>query len=123
MWLATKYGFYSIVKSSVNSDYVVRSRDINDLINLKKELKIFKNRKIHSSEETDYKYRIFVNFEEFNELMQLFTMNVDYSNFKDKIKVTPNQKDKLPFYSKVWRIMCDYQYRHYRKQYFDVFYQ
>lgn len=111
MWLATKFGFYSIVKSSENNSFMVRSRERKDLDNLKRNVLNFKNRKIHFSEITDYKYRIFINKEELAELMLFISENVDYSNFKDKIKSSLDQKDKLPYYSEIWGVMFDYQHR------------
>lgn len=114
MWLATKFGFYSIVKNEdpeFQGDFVIRAREHKDLFNLKQELEELNSRSIYSSKITDYKYRIFVSQEELSKLMIMFSESIDYSNFKDKIKSTPNQKDKLSYYSEIWGVMSDYQYR------------
>ncbi len=34
MWLATQYGFYSVVKKYKSNDFFVRARKKSDLINL-----------------------------------------------------------------------------------------
>lgn len=106
MWLATKYGFYSIVKSKEQENcYMVRARKAIDLKNLR--LK----KRIHKSNETDYMFRIFINTQELLNLMVKFGSNIDYSNFKDKIAKVKNQKEKVPFYARIWSIMYEFQFK------------
>lgn len=112
MWIATKFGYYSIVqtKGSNQNLFMVRSRSKQDLENLKNEISIFRKRKIKEDFFADYFYRIFINREELYSLMMFIVMNIDYSNFKDEIKANKSQKDKLGYYSEIWGIMFDYQY-------------
>lgn len=110
MWLATKQGFYSIVKNNESqSGYIVRTRAKKDLENLKILVDELKDRKIVTTIESDYMFRIFIKQEELFELMLFIADDIDYSNFKDKIKYSPNQSDKVGYYSEVWGIMHDYQ--------------
>ena len=112
MWLATKFGYYSIVKSNkVRDSFMVRARAEKDLLNLTKELFIFRKRKIKKSYDTDYMFRIFITQEELDILMVFLSKNIDYSNFKDKIHTIGNQKDKVPFYMRIWDVMFDYQFK------------
>lgn len=110
MWLATKFGFYSIVQTHENKNkFMVRARAEKDLENLTKCLKKLENRKIISTKEADYHYRIIVTQFELNELLHHFAETIDYSNFKNKISTITGQHDKLPFYHEIWEIMYRYQ--------------
>lgn len=123
MWLATKFGFYSIVQDKKNrNQFKVRTRDKKDLESLRK-IEEFKNRKIHFDSLADYHYRIFITKNELTVLMKYLSDNLDYDNFKDKIKEEVSQKDKLPYYTRIWTIMYEYQYRFNKKFSFNVFYK
>lgn len=111
MWLATKFGFYSIVRDGIDGGFKVRSRCEIDLKNLCK-LSQFKDKKIHFDSKSDYRFRIFISSEELKILMNYFSSSLDYDNFKDKIKTVRNQRDKIPFYNKIWAVMYEYQHRY-----------
>jgi hypothetical protein len=106
MWIANKYGFFSIVENRFSTgeedQLVVRARVEGDLRNL------FKNKKILFSEESDYAYRVFITRTELSNLMVKFSETLDYSNFKDSIKKNEDQWDKSPYYSRIWHIMFQY---------------
>ena len=112
MWLATKQGFYSIVKDNKSSDYIVRARSRVDLQNLKKLVESISDRGIITTRESDYMFRIFVNQQELFEITLSLSIEIDYHNFKDKVKDTPTQKDKVGYYSEIWGTMFDYQIKH-----------
>lgn len=110
MWLATKYGFYSIVRSHENeNEFMVRARAEKDLENLVKCVKVLENREIVVTKEADYHYRIIISQMEQNDLMQYLSETIDYSNFKNKIGTIPVQREKLPYYHEIWEIMYQYQ--------------
>ena len=110
MWIASKSGFYSIVQTRDNQRLLmVRARAEKDLINLKNNVVAFKNHEILLTLDADYRFRLIVTRDELHELMQFLTEEIDYPNFKDKIHETPDQKDKLTYYSKIWSTMHDYQ--------------
>jgi hypothetical protein len=99
MWIANKFGFYSIVQTRENKDlFMVRARAEKDLQNLKNTLPVLKNHEIKITKQADYHFRLLVNREELSRLMHFFATEVDYPNFKDKVYTMANQKDKLPFY-------------------------
>jgi hypothetical protein len=110
MWLATKYGFFSIVQTRENKDlFMVRARAEKDLQNLKNSLSMLKEHEIKITKQADYHFRLLVNRKELSRLMQFFATEIDYPNFKDKVYTVANQKDKLPFYHEIWGIMYNYQ--------------
>ena len=105
----TKYGFYSITQ--VTQDlysyrYQVRSRNKQDLINLK-ELCFLTKVEILENAGTDYEYRIFVNEDDLRLIMIFLSKAINYSNFKDTIMFTESQRYKLLAYHDIWRRMID----------------
>lgn len=85
MWIFSKYGFYSIVrtieKRNPNEDYQIRARDITHLSSLLKESSLEK--KIHCTLDADYRYRIIVSEDEYIHIMKILEKSIDYTNFKD----------------------------------------
>lgn len=110
MWLATKFGFYSIVQTKNREDlFMVRARAEKDLLNLKEKILFLHNRKIKRTEDSDYMFRMFLDKPEVDILMIFMSNNIDYSNFKDEVHNIKNQRDKVPFYMRIWSVMMDYQ--------------
>lgn len=108
MWLATQYGFYSIVQKE-NGQYHVRSRiqkDLENLIALASQ-----DHKIHRWEGADYRYRIIVEQGDFVEIMGRLALSLDYPNFKNQIARTNDQRDKLHAFHEIWAIMAAFQNR------------
>jgi hypothetical protein len=112
MWLATKFGFYSIVQKQAPKDgkpavFHVRARVRKDLENLitatalQKEIQEWKN--------ADYRYRIIVGQQEVTEIMAHLAESLDYDNFKSMIGNTPDQRAKLHGYHEIWGVMMDLQ--------------
>ena len=110
MWIATKFGFYSIVQTRQNNNqFMVRARAQKDLENLKESLSTLKNTEIKVTKDADYHFRMIISVEDLNQLMLFFAKEVDYTNFKDKVYTIANQKDKLPSYHDIWSTMYRYQ--------------
>lgn len=101
MWMATKNGFFSIVKIKGSNRYFIRARVKKDLLNC------FPSDRIFKSDKTDYRFRVVVDKEELNNFV-LSNSEIEYTNFKDSLKGT-NQEDKLQPYYQIWWAMYDYQ--------------
>jgi hypothetical protein len=107
MWLATKHGFFSIVKKG--GKFHVRARVRRDLENLVAVAHI--NADIIESATTDYRYRIFVDGAGLGVLMMTLATTLDYGNFKGHIHDLPDQADKSEAYANIWGLMAQMQWR------------
>ena len=45
-----------------------------------------------------------------NVIIAALATSIDYPNFKDRIHENPDQRDKLPAYSRLWSHMLSYQH-------------
>ena len=106
MWLATQHGFYSIVQKPAGQ-FHVRARCKQDLENLTSLVGI--EGRLHHTTEGDYAWRIIVGQADVGTIMAALSTSIDYPNFKDRIHDKPDQKDKLPAYSRLWSQMLAYQ--------------
>ena len=98
MWIASKYGFFSIVKKK--EGFHVRGRSLKDLKNLKKAASI--DYEILERVGTDYAYRIIVDKKGLKKVMSAMEESIDYKNFKNKIHGIKDQKSKVHAYSNLW---------------------
>ncbi len=99
MWLATKLGFYSVVRKG--RDYHVRARLKRDLLNLK-EFTGCNAKLIQSPPTADYRWRMIVRLDVWQAIMVRLVDSVDYANFKSKIDHTPDQCEKHGAYARLW---------------------
>lgn len=99
----TKHGFYSIVERQPG-EFHVRGRERQDLENLLKGVPSL-DTKLFETPDADYGYRIVVEKDDVLAILNFFGETLDYSNFKGKIDVTPDQSKKP--YHKVWQVMAD----------------
>jgi hypothetical protein len=107
MWLATQYGFYSIVKKAEDT-YFVRARIRQDLVNLIDLLEL--ETEVHEWAQADYRYRIIINLETLLEIMVQQAATLDYPNFKGRIYEREEQSHKLGTYHRIWEMMADMQF-------------
>jgi hypothetical protein len=115
MWVASKYGFFSIVKK--DGGWHIRARKAADLKLLQKAVgSTFAGEKIHLTPDADYCARIFITDHsdgrgavQIDRIMSALGESVDYGNFKSMIAETPDQQDKLPAYHRMWSAMFDFQ--------------
>lgn len=109
MWLFTKFGFFSIVdkpRDPIAPGYHVRSRSREDLENLAEAgLSPRWADGIVELEAADYRYRIVMGEEEVDRLFALLGSSIDYSNFKNKIRETPGQAQKLSLLHRIWEMV------------------
>ena len=113
MWIASKYGYFSIVKK--DGGWHIRARKAADLELLKKAVGgNFGKRVVHLTPDADYCSRIFVQDDpsgksQMDALFSTLESSIDYPNFKSEVAKISSQKGKLPYYGKVWGEMMDYQ--------------
>lgn len=102
MWIASKLGFYSVVRKSAD-EFHIRARFRSDLENLL--AAGFDGEVVESFPGSDYPWRILAQAAQMPHLWQLLGESVDYDNFKAKIGKTPDQRDKLHAYHEIWAVM------------------
>jgi len=104
MWIASKFGYFSIVKK--RDGYHVRARKQSDLDSL---LEGLTNEEVKVWDKADYRFRIVTKDKDL--VMSIFEKlgeSIDYDNFKNSLLKT-SQSDKLSFYHRIWNIMWEYQ--------------
>ncbi|WP_210487244.1 hypothetical protein [Rufibacter aurantiacus] len=105
MWIASKFGFFSIVAKK--DGFHVRARVRQDLeqlmaaVNLAEPIQVWP--------EADYRYRVILIAQEIPLVFQALADSIDYNNFKDMIAETPAQGDKYGVYGQIWNIMYHFQ--------------
>lgn len=103
MWMASKNGFFSIVKIKNKDDFFVRARCREDLESY------FGKEKVITSTMADYRYRVIVNQSELHAFV-IAQCDIEYHNFKDSL-YNSSQADKLHYYYQIWEVMHRYQER------------
>lgn len=109
MWIATKLGFYSIVRKE---DYWhIRARTELDLENLRRFVNL---PAVEIWRGADYRFRIRVADSKagaatIKTLIARLVASIDYENFKDEIAAQPDQKNKLRAYHTLWADMAALQ--------------
>ena len=106
MWVASKYGFFSIVRKSEGKCHV-RARIREDLENLIAASEV--EAEILTWDESDYRHRVIVKESVVEKVMATLAETLDYDNFKNKIIETPSQCDKAPTYGEIWARMYSHQ--------------
>ncbi len=106
MWIASKYGWFSIVEKNPGV-FHVRARVGNDLKNLVRAASIAAT--IEYWPDADYRYRIIISRQQRNKVFQALQSSIDYPNFKSEIAKTPDQCDKLSAYHTIWATMAAFQ--------------
>jgi hypothetical protein len=114
MWIATKFGFYSMANKPAEqfpeyeSVIHVRGRgrdDMRRLIDLMAGLKLKITPEISYREEVDYNYRIFVHPDDLPRVLFRLGKNLDYQSFKGMVSESDHQKHKLGAYCSFWSDM------------------
>ncbi len=109
MWILTKFGFFSAVQKQADvaeNMLTIRGRVKDDLEALRHYLPDMGN--ITTSNNADYRYRVRVSKASFAEALPQMVMDIDYSNFKDKVMQTQG-RGRARTYSKVWGTLRDLQ--------------
>lgn len=101
MWLFTRHGFYSCVDSQ--RGMAVRARVKKHLTNLKKVFPaVLHTYKVITTEDTDYRYRLILDYADFTLVVSELSQQIDYPNFKDACKKDPEYSAAL---LQVWMAM------------------
>lgn len=107
MWIASKFGWFSIVKKT--DGWHVRARVRQDLENLIRAGDICKRWTIIETPDADYRYRFIVGKVGINRVFDALERSVDYPNFKAEIAALPDQRHKLRAYHEIWEKMAALQ--------------
>jgi hypothetical protein len=106
MWIATKVGFFSIVKKK-EDEFHVRARMRSDLVELMKLSEI--ESELFESDHTDYRFRLVVDRKTVELIGTKLFAEIDYSNFKNRVSESPTQRDKSDAYGDIWATMWGIQ--------------
>ncbi len=112
MWIASKFGFFSIVQKQEPTEgspavYHVRARLRADRENLLLAARLRKD--IEEWPHANYKYRFLGTEGDVAQVMACPAATLDYDNFKSKIGRTHDQKRKLDAYHEIWSVMAELQ--------------
>ena len=107
MWIASKYGYFSVVMAK-DEKVQVRARARHDLEYLI-DFGNLVSARIDDTPGSDYCCRIVLPRSEFARVMGLMVLDLDYPNFKEMIVSNEKQADKIGFYEDVWAKMFSYQ--------------
>ena len=102
MWIATKVGFFSIVRKD-EKDFHVRARLRPDLVELMDLAGI--ESEIFESEYADYRFRIVVDSDTVRKIGVILFEEIDYDNFKNTIHDSSTQHEKCEAYDNIWSLM------------------
>lgn len=110
MWIFTQQGFFSINTDPTNkSNLQFRARRIADLNNIKAAFPgATKGSKVIKLTGTDYPFRLSLHRDNVSAIVQQMANQIDYANFKDRVKATPGQEDKVPALMDVWHVMNEW---------------
>ena len=102
MWIATKVGFFSIVRKE-EKDFHVRARLRPDLVEMLDLAGI--ESEIFESEYADYRFRIVVDSDTVRKIGAVLFKEIDYDNFKNTIHDSSTQREKYEAYGNIWSQM------------------
>ena len=105
MWLCSKEGFFSVVQKEDSDRLDVRARVRADLVALSTQYLGNPQPMIYTFPNADYEYRIFLTHEEWANVLMQMAKNIDYPNFKRKVKQIQGHR-RAHFYSDVWLTMA-----------------
>lgn len=121
MWLFTTYGFFSVVcarqgNGDINQPVdpnmiMVRARKKIHLKNLIARFPQLSPFKILDKEDTDYRFRIFVPKSIWAEIAKELAEEIDYDNFKGKVKEKDMDIEYCRSLGSVWYTMYQIQER------------
>lgn len=98
MWIVKNDAFLSVVKDRHNENqYAVRARVREDLVNAFPDFVDF----IIESDDSDYRFRIFVTKDELKDMLSDSVDSIDYDNFKSSVL----EKWRYNAYTAIWGIM------------------
>lgn len=111
MWVFMNDAFFSVVKDRTNKNgVVVRARVGGDLE------KVFGGQhEVLETEDSDYRFRMFLDQEYVKNVISDRVMGINYTNFKDSID--KKDTERKAYYTRVWSVMYDWQETLYQRAY------
>lgn len=118
MWIFSRYGFYSVVcaregdgwNPKIDKDrLMVRARSKKHLENLIARFPELKSCKMIETPHNDYRFRLFCEKAAWNKIMAALSEELDYDNFKDKVKHHLGDKEYEQSLGEVWSTMYRFQ--------------
>jgi hypothetical protein len=107
MWIASKFGWFSIVRK--DDGFHVRARVREDLRALMEACGLSGEVELREWDGSDYRYRIIIDKVALDRVMATLADELDYPNFKGVIGGLPGQRDKLHAYHAIWETMSKLQ--------------
>lgn len=113
MWIASKHGWFSIVRKG--QSYHVRARQRRDLMALSEAcwwpgISAGEGPPVRRSYPgSDYPWRMIINAPELRLIMGVLAAGVDYENFKGMIHDRPSQAAKASGYGRMWAIAKEWE--------------
>jgi inorganic pyrophosphatase len=108
MWIFMNDAFFSVVKDRNNEDgVVVRARVEGDLENV-----FGSDKKVIVTDDSDYRFRLFLDQEYVKNVIANRIENINYPNFKNSINKTDYERKR--YYTDVWGVMYDWQDKLYK---------
>jgi hypothetical protein len=102
MWIVTNKSFLSVVEEkSDKTKFVVRAR-------IKGDIEAFfedPSMKVIETNNSDYRFRVFVDKSFFKMKIMKEINSIDYDNFKDSVK----SAERKTWYTRIWSVMFDVQ--------------
>ena len=109
MWVILNDAMFSIVEDRTdNTQLVVRARFEGDI---EKVFPSFKDN-VKVSEDSDYRFRIFVDRERVAEIMASEVRRIDYDNFKNSVYTSWRRN----IYTKIWTVLFNAQEEMYPRE-------
>lgn len=99
MWIATNFGFFSVVQKDGDDFLTVRARVRADLVNLR--LSCPGLSVIEATPGNDYPFRATVSHYDWSVALGHVAMDIDYSNFKDEVGERQGHA-RASVYARVW---------------------
>jgi hypothetical protein len=108
MWLFTRYGFYSI--SVYDGKFTVRARLRKHLTVLQRRFPVLSKYQVEVMPERDYRYRLYVDRDVWENLVCELTREQTWGNFKSEVARFGGRDEYERALHEVWEVMHRLQY-------------
>lgn len=107
-WIASRFGWLSIVRKGAPGEWQVRARLKQDLQNVMEAAKL-EGQKVIETIDGDYRFRLIVRKDELHRVFEALEVSIDYPNFKNAVAKVRGQERHLHAYHTVWSLMSKLQ--------------
>jgi hypothetical protein len=106
MWLFCEQGFFSVTQAPGKPGMVqIRARRREDLEALAKRF-VSAQRPVRATPERDYPYRIVMDQVQWSDILASVALDIDYTNFRDRVHDVDPDPERASAYLSVWAIMA-----------------